>query len=284
MPRERVVFLHYHIYKNAGTAIDRVFEKVCGPTFHFEAQDPDESIGSDALLDLLRERSDLSYISSHAIKPPRPVVPGCHLIDIVFLRHPIDRFGSIYEFSRADSTHANPTALAARRFGMVEFAAWMANETPWNFFDPQTTVMGNGGDFFHPPNEWVFETAMHRTMQVRILGTVELFSQSLRAANCYLQGVWPEIDLVPLSEPVNAARARAGTTLEERIWRIRVAMGVKAFERLEEALRFDFRLWEAASSEVSRRYQICSNWRGQTPAVESAPASEANVVYSKRLA
>jgi hypothetical protein len=261
MPGERVVFLHYHLYKNAGTSIDRVFEKVCGPTFYLEAQDPEESVSNEAVLNLLRERPDLSYISSHALKPPRPSVPGCHLIDIVFLRHPIDRFGSIYEFSRADATKSGPTALAARRFRLPEFAAWMANETPWNFFDPQTTLMGNGGDFFYPPNEWVFENAMRRAMQVRVLGTVELFSQSMRAANYYLRGVRPDIDLVPPAERVNAVISRP-RTLGERVRLIREAMGPKGFERLEEALSFDFRLWMAAISEVSRRHEICSVWEG----------------------
>lgn len=272
MPRERVVFLHYHLYKNAGTAIDRVFEKVCGPPFHFEAEDPDESISTDDLVSLLRERPDLSYISSHAIKPPRPAVPGCHLIDIVFLRQPIDRFGSIYDFSRANLARSGPTELAARRFGLADFAAWMANEVPWTFFDPQTTIMGNGGDFFHPPTEVVLEEAVRRAIQARVLGTVELFSQTLRAASYYLRGVRPDIDLIPLAEPVNATVSRAGT-LEERIRSIREAMGARHFERLEEALRFDFRLWNAATLEVSRRYRICSDWASQ-PATRGELAPE----------
>jgi hypothetical protein len=264
MAVKRVVFLHYHLYKNAGTAIDRVFEKAGGPIFHLESDDPDETIGNEALLNLLRERSDLWYISSHALKPPRPVVPGYHLIDIVFLRHPIDRFRSIYDFSRANTDRGGPTELAARRFGLREFSVWMANEAPWNFFDPQTTIMGSGGDFFHPPGELDLENAVRRTLQVRLLGTVELFSNSMRAASCYLRGVRRDIDLVPLSEPVNATLSREAT-LGARIRFVRDALGAQAFERLEEALRLDLRLWKAATSEVSRRYRMFYGWRGGAP-------------------
>jgi hypothetical protein len=281
MAAKRIVFVHYHLYKNAGTALDQVFEKALGPVVHLEAGDPDDSIENEALLQLLRERPDVSYISSHALKPPRPEIRDCYLIDVVFLRHPIDRFRSIYDFSRANSSRSGPTERAARRFGLAGFAAWMAHETPWNFFDPQTTTMGNQGDFFHPPTGSVLESAVLNTLQVRMLGTVELFDESLAAANRYLQGVRPGISLVAPDEPANVTISRE-KTLAERIRFVREVMGAKGFERLEQALELDFLLWKTATAEVSRRYRMSSGWVAATAtdSEDPNPRAEASLAGS----
>jgi hypothetical protein len=257
----RTVFLHYHIFKNAGTTIDRVFEANCGVPFQLESDDPGQPIRSDALLQVLRDRPQVLYVSSHAIRPPRPVAAGYHFVDIVILRHPIDRFRSIYDFSRANVLSQSPTERAAKRFGLGDFARWMATETPCNFFDPQTTFMGNGGDFFHPPTEQDLEVAVRRTLDVRLLGTVELLPQSLSAASCYLRGVRPTIDLITSATRANATPDRAGT-LHERIALVRAALGPVGFGRLEEALRYDLRLWESASAEVQRRWGLFAPWAG----------------------
>ena len=259
MPRKRIVYVHYHIYKNAGTTIDLILETNFGAALRFEAEDRNDSVHTGALLDVLHERPDVLYVSSHTLRPPRPLVAGYHFVDIVFLRHPIDRFRSIYDFSRANSATSDPAAIAARRFGLGDFAAWMADETPWNFFDPQTTFMGRSGDFFHPPTEEDLEIAKRRTLQVRFIGTVELFSESMRAANCYLRGVRPDIDLFPPVDPANVTVSRA-QSLEQRIRQVREALGTSRFRRLEEALLCDFRLWEVATEEVKRRCRMCSGW------------------------
>jgi hypothetical protein len=259
MPPKRVVFLHYHIFKNAGTTIDLVLEQELGTTFRLEAEAPDDSIGSDVLLEVLEQRPDILFVSSHALRPPRPTFAGYHLVDIVFLRHPIDRFRSIFDFSRALFPDGNSTAEAAQRFGLADFAAWMANETPWNFFDPQTTFMGNRGDFFFPPTEQAYYLAKQRTLDVRLLGTVELLAESFQACNRYLQGVRPNIALRPPNDPANATTIRA-KTLHERVELVRQTLGRVPFAHLEEALRRDLQLWEVASAEVMRRYELCSPW------------------------
>jgi hypothetical protein len=256
----RAVVVHYHIFKNAGTTIDSVFERALGPAYAFEQGDPDSPLHADDLVALLNARPEIRYITSHALRPPRPLVPGCHVVDVVFLRHPIDRFRSIYDFHRSGGGGGKAEA-AARRFGLRDFASWMAAEAPWNFFDPQVTMMGNRGDFFHPPPEAVFATACLRVQDVRLLGTVELIRESLLYANVCLQGVLPSLNLLAFyTGPLNASAARL-PSLEARIGAVRDALGNSRFEMLEEALQFDMRLWKLATAEVQRRHRLIASWR-----------------------
>ena len=159
MTTKRVIFLHYHLYKNAGTSIDRIFASNPGGSHHFEASNPDDSLETSELIRFVQEHPGITQITSHGIKPPRPEIPGCYVIDIVFLRHPIDRFRSIYDYNRAE-TRDGPIERAAKSLSMGDFATWMAQETPHNFFSPQTTIMGNHGEFFHPPTSTDLERAM----------------------------------------------------------------------------------------------------------------------------
>jgi len=239
MLTKRVVFLHYHIFKNPDTTIDLVLEKELGATFRLEAEGPGDSIGSDVLLNVLERSPDILCVSSHTLRPPRPTVATYHFVDVIFLRHPIDRFRSVFDFSRRSSPDANSTARAAQRLGLADFAAWMANETPWNFFNPQTTFMANSGDFFCPPTEQFFHLAKQRTLEVRLLGTVELLAESLQAGNRYLRGQRPNIALRTPGDPANTTANRA-KTIYERIELVREALGRVSIAHLEQALQKDF--------------------------------------------
>jgi len=254
----RSVFIHYHLYKNAGSSIDQVFRSAGCKALHLESEDPNKSLGEDQLVTVLRDQPDIQYISSHALKPPRTQVPGVYLVDILFLRHPIDRFGSIYHYSRA-SELSLPTEDAAKRYDMRSFARWMANETPWNFFDPQTSYLGSSGEFFFPPTERTLGRALEYLHDVRLLGTVEMFSASLECGSRYLRSLFPAMQLGPLDVTANANPARP-RVLEDRISGIRDALGGVEFDHLSEALSLDIRLWEHAGEEVQRRHGKLRAW------------------------
>lgn len=260
MPSRRTVVVHYHIFKNAGTTLDSVLGRALGPAYSFEQEDPDSSLHAEDLAALLNARPEIRYVTSHALRPPRPSIPGCHVVDVVFLRHPVDRFRSMYDFHRSGGGGGRAEE-AAKRFHMRDFAAWLAVEAPWNFFDPQTSMMGNSGDFFHPPVEPMFETAWRRVQGVRVLGTVELLRESLGYANVCLRGVLPSLDL--LAEPIASLNVSAARhpTLEGRTRAVRDALGNSRFDTLLEALQFDMRLWELATAEVQRRHRLVASWR-----------------------
>jgi hypothetical protein len=258
MPAKRTVFLHYHLYKNAGTTIDRLFERSPGGSTPLEARDENGAVENAELVSFVRSHPKVFQVTSHGIRPPRPEIPGCHVVDIAFFRHPVDRFRSIYDFSRADPRDGAQERMA-KQLSLGDFAAWMARELPFNFFSPQTTIFGSSGDFFHPPTAADLERAKARVQQVRMLGTVELFRESLFTASRFLRAVAPQTDFLGLPEAANVSAQREAT-LEERIARVQRELGAARYRWLLESLAEDMALWEFATAEVRRRHRLASLW------------------------
>ena len=92
------VLLHYHIYKNAGTSIDEMLRQSLGARWGtYECSPERHTLSSDEIAGFLRQRPDLTAMSSHSARPP---LPGPHIHPIVLLRHPIDRARSVYHLAR----------------------------------------------------------------------------------------------------------------------------------------------------------------------------------------
>lgn len=122
------IILHYHIYKNAGSTIDgilaRNFQDRCG---HIESSVPSGTVSAESLVAYCQTNPEISVISSHQARPPVPEVEGLEFLPLFFIRHPIDRVGSVYSFARQQSI-SNPGAEFARTHSFPEFVRWRLSD------------------------------------------------------------------------------------------------------------------------------------------------------------
>jgi hypothetical protein len=119
MPRKPVI-IHYHIFKNAGTSVDAVLEKSFGPAWtSFEGTHAADIQSADALRTFLIANPRVEAVSTHLGRPPLPW-PDC--LPIVFLRHPVLRARSVYEFTRRDPSQ--PHFEAAQAQGFADYVSW----------------------------------------------------------------------------------------------------------------------------------------------------------------
>ena len=96
----RCVLVHYHIFKNAGSSVDFALQRSFGSRWAtFEGCHAHDVQTSEQLGQFLESRPELCAVSSHLARPPLPF-SGCR--PIVFLRHPLLRARSVYEFTRRD--------------------------------------------------------------------------------------------------------------------------------------------------------------------------------------
>src|SRR5579864_3124537 len=94
----RVVLLHYHIFKNAGTTIDFVLRQNFGDKLVYLHGDSFNSVVSDVeMLDFLNKNPGIAAISSHHMRPPSPACTSFRFLEIIILREPQDRLCSIYD-------------------------------------------------------------------------------------------------------------------------------------------------------------------------------------------
>ena len=96
----RPLLVHYHIYKNAGTSVDRTLsESFGGKWASFEGAPEKSVVSNNEVADFASANPEISAISSHKARP-FPAVIG--FFPILFLRNPIDRARSMYGFAKRD--------------------------------------------------------------------------------------------------------------------------------------------------------------------------------------
>jgi len=98
---QRTVCMHFHIFKNAGTTIDSIFEDNFNKqAVRLDIEKTDDILPIDVVIDYLKVNLEARSISSHQIRFPLPKNISFNLIPMLFIRHPIDRIFSIYQYNK----------------------------------------------------------------------------------------------------------------------------------------------------------------------------------------
>ena len=120
----RFVILHYHFLKNAGMSIESILHRSFGSRFSsIDTEERDGHITEDALLAHLRSNPLLQAVSSHQIRYPVPCVAGFMFFDVCFLRDPLERIRSMYDYFRQKPAAGDPVSDFANNLPLGEFVA-----------------------------------------------------------------------------------------------------------------------------------------------------------------
>jgi hypothetical protein len=94
----RKILLHYHLFKNAGSSIDRCLKASFGDRWHaFDPESPSGVYTASELREIIDENDRAVAFSSHCIVPPL-LVGSTQVSPIIILREPISRVFSAYTF------------------------------------------------------------------------------------------------------------------------------------------------------------------------------------------
>lgn len=94
----RQVLLHYHLFKNAGSSIDRMLRESFGSAWiNYDKDEPAARISAEEMQEYIEAHPEISAVSSHQVVPPMPI-GDFEVFPIVFLRDPIDRVKSAWLF------------------------------------------------------------------------------------------------------------------------------------------------------------------------------------------
>lgn len=242
----RVVIVHYHLFKNAGTSIDRALKAQCGKRWtSIESDHGDRKLPTNMLRELILSRPELLAISSHTA-PIEPHLLGddLHIFPIVFLRHPIDRMRSAYDFERHQGaeTFGSRTARAMDFPGYVEH--FIRHRSSRSFRDYQSYCLADASS---DRQRGELDRALDGMGRLAFVGVVEHYEISLREIERRMQRLLPAFRLTV--EHANAG-GRDQSSLELRLARIRHQLTPALFEEaLSHNLR-DLVLWERARSAV----------------------------------
>lgn len=117
----RHVVLHYHLFKNAGTSVDRVLKANFSDRWVTREFSMAGGNNTEQVEDWIRETPDAVAYSTHTAVGPLPNVAGVEVIPLVMLRDPIARICSAYRFER----HQDADTLGANLAKEHDFAGYV---------------------------------------------------------------------------------------------------------------------------------------------------------------
>ena len=91
----RFVIVHYHIFKNGGTTIEAILEREFGQSFAtLHNTKASATLNGGHVASFLRRHPQISAISSHHLRYPKPAIRHTIVFDCCFLRHPLERLAA----------------------------------------------------------------------------------------------------------------------------------------------------------------------------------------------
>jgi hypothetical protein len=252
----RHVICHYHIYKNSGTTFDAILSRNFGERHvSFDGPFPYFSIGQKELAKvILRHRSAVAF-SSHQISLPVPGSLDFNVLPVVFLRHPILRIRSIYEFKRAEDD-GTPTS---RHAAEMAFGDWCRHalshpQELTQVSNAQVRLLSRSGDGSAPGRRgrdglvYDLYQARRALHNVELLARTERFSRDVSRFPALLERYGIAFE-VGDTTPRNVTASRFRRTIEQRLEDVALELGEETMQALLAANRQDLELY----AEVGER-------------------------------
>lgn len=229
---DRTVILHYHLFKNAGTSLDRILQKNFSNAWETEEFPEKGGNNSDLVAKWIAANPDAVAFSSHTATGPIPRVPGTDVISIMYLRDPIARIRSVYHFEKNQKAETWGANLAKS----TDFAGYVRTRlaTPHDrqcrdFHLARLATLVPG------PQEKEFERAVRGLNKLTVVGFVEKFEAGVEQLKAALDGRYPGFQW----EPVHANASDPDTQIDEALR-----------NELEEANAADYRLIKTAGEKL----------------------------------
>jgi hypothetical protein len=237
----RTVVLHCHIFKNAGTSVDVILRA------HFRErwvsrEFPVRPLISNADLTNAFVRSDdrIAALSTHTgdwwLGHGKDRL---HVLPIIFLRHPIVRIRSAYDFERKQQADTIGARLAKEHSFAGYVKARLAEPNDLSFRDFQARRFAT---FRSRVVVNLRSAALAALDEIPYLGLVEEFEQSARKLEEYLKPHVPGITIHNARANVTDTSERS---LDEKIAAIYDELGPTLSEELVEANAVDLELYDA---------------------------------------
>jgi hypothetical protein len=244
----RHIIIHYHIFKNAGSTVDSVLKKSFGDQCgSIEGLNPWDTLRPDAILKYAIDSPNIKTISSHHARLPTPNFPNLAFHPLLFLRHPIDRAGSVYSFERRQPISSPSLGVKiAREKDFAGYVKWRLSDGNGAVIRNFQTVhlSGRQNDMrVAIATDSDLKDALKKISQLPFFGIVEFFDNSIERMNKYLSQYFEHVD-------VNCSIANRSTerknTLQERLDDVEIMLGSDLYQELLDKNALDMHLYDYA--------------------------------------
>ena len=249
----RTIIVHYHIFKNAGTSIDRILKTKFGDRWaSLEGDTPTSLLRPHDLLTFIEDRPEIVAVSSHLLRPPAP--PDVRVLPVVLIRHPLDRAFSVYSHLRRHHDGAD-TGTVAQRASFSQFVLWCLDNKKsggmvianYQVIHLSPASFRNGHIYQAVATENDLQHATHYLSDAACFGTVDLFDIAIdrlrRAAAAF------DLHIPALTAAENGTPGRSDD-LDERLHVAKRLLGSDLYQRYMDENELDYRLYDWARCET----------------------------------
>ena len=249
---KRIILVHHHIFKNAGTSFNHALKQNFEDNF-LEFDLPRSQIITQAILDnFILEKPQALAISGHHICLPTPQGENYRTISSILLRKPLARIRSIYNFEKKQDAKTSG-AIKAKELNFKQFVEWRLATSPFVFCNYQTLYcsMTQKHKPKYVPTEEDLELAIRNLSQCAVVGTVERYQESLKIANERLKEFFPDINLAYVHKNLTSKSVPSDDEVREGLVR---DLGEDIVAKLEEMNQLDEQLYKIADEIVANNY------------------------------
>ena len=244
--QKRFVILHYHLFKNAGTSVDSVLKKNFGKLWEdVEFLPPGQEDHAKAIHKFIAEHEDLVAVSSHTLFCPPPAYADMDVLPVIFVRQPLKRLRSAYDFERKQVADTTGAKLAKE----TDFAGYLrtrlaaaGDRSCRNF---QTHRLAR---LLPDDGRSERDRAFAALERLPFVGLVEEFGKSMRKLKALVQPRLPSFQDFEAWENSTSSKKHGGGSASPPS--LREELGDETYARVVEANRDDIAIYE----EVARRY------------------------------
>jgi hypothetical protein len=246
------VLIHYHIFKNAGSSVDASLRHSFGHRWGtFEGSHAHAIQSSGQLAAFMAANTHLTAISSHLARPPLPH-PNC--LPVVFLRHPLLRSYSVYQYTRMDSSQ--PFSRVAQTLSFSEYIRWALRKKLGSIVIRNYQVVHlsdaswRGSDILKTEaTQADLGQVCHLLADWRMVGIVEEFELSTAVFQAKYGKYLPNLEFLPKWDN---ATSREAAPLSERLGQLRQMLGECLYDDFMEANRYDLSLYAYGQALLRR--------------------------------
>lgn len=253
----KTIICHYHIYKNSGTSFDAMLAKNYGNRhICFDGPFPFFSVDQEQLARVITRKNNAVSFSSHQIQLPVPVSLEFNVLPVVFVRHPLLRILSIYNFKR-QTPDGTTTSKAAHEMSYDDWVGHCLSDPHEiaQVSNAQTRFLGAA--YRQRPlmqkksnrMEYDLHQAIRNIRNVELLARTEYFNEDVMRFPEILRQHGLEFTFSKTS-PKNATSKNHHKCVDDRVDEVKRMLSEQNYQKLLAANNQDIYLFDLASLSI----------------------------------
>jgi hypothetical protein len=235
---KRPIIIHYHFFKNAGTSVDHLLREPFPDRWAAIEADQEGPLTPERVAAYLEAHPEIVLLSSHTLQLPPPEAPNLNVFPVLFIRHPLDRVRSVYEFERRQKEDTEGS-LQARQLDLPQFVEWrLSRKGDFSFRDFQAQRLAVM--LPHESQTDLAARALRGLQRLPYVGLVEAFDASIHSLQGWLDPVFPGIRLGIAKLNVTQT---SDMTLEERLRGLKEVLGLNLYRELIQENQVDLEIF-----------------------------------------